>query len=651
MVDRLWRKWKSFEPLRASWDWVFGPLAFDAPDSPRTDSTELPASANVDVVACERPHRTLIFSTIERIPRAWIISFVLLAAVYIGTCGVPRLFDQIDGQYAGAAREMIEHGDWLTPTQDGVPRLQKPPLVYWCEIASVGILGKNEFAARLPVALAAIAWFAATGLVARRVIGTSSAGVAAAVTLAAFAGTFFFCHLVMPEPFIGCFVALAFWALLGALQERPSEIVRLDRWLLAAWMFIALGTFSKGLHALLFPVVAVSMTAWVQPSVRPIWRRFILRPHGWVLFLVILAPWYAATEWRYPGFLQDHFLNEQLGPTVSRRLPSDSDRVPLLVFWLEHLALFFPMTLLFPAALGRAFRAHKYARRKISKETLLLVSWFFTNALGISFANVQDYYLMVAWPPVAVGIAWAVSKKEIRFKWPALVLAALGSLGLLAVLALTIWRRHQTGEFATGGEAHQMNQDTIMIVLQNMPPSVWAKTIPLVCMISGVALFGGVVVFVFDRQGKSHLGFSGFALLMAAIFLFCTRGLAIVQDDFSSARVAEAINRMAEPDSIVIQQGDPNQKTSLFFYLHRTIYWVEGHPDLEFATRSLRIGRNHFLDRATVAEKWGEPAQLFLIVQTGTVEEWKTFLGDKRPVIARVVGSQTVLVNRPPTSP
>jgi hypothetical protein len=170
-------------------------------------------------------------------------------------------------------------------------------------------------------------------------------------------------------------------------------------------------------------------------------------------------------------------------------------------------------------------------------------------------------------------------------------------------------------------------------------------------MISGVALFGGVVVFVFDRQGKSHLGFSGFALLMAAIFLFCTRGLAIVQDDFSSARVAEAINRMAEPDSIVIQQGDPNQKTSLFFYLHRTIYWVEGHPDLEFATRSLRIGRNHFLDRATVAEKWGEPAQLFLIVQTGTVEEWKTFLGDKRPVIARVVGSQTVLVNRPSTSP
>src|SRR4030088_2111670 len=134
----------------------------------------------------------------SRIDQFLIFLLLLVAAVYIATAAVPRLFDQIDGQYAGAAREMIERGDWLIPTQDGVPRLQKPPLVYWCEIISFSLFGKNEFAARLPVALVTVAWCAATGLVARRVIGTPSAGVAAAITLAAFAGTFFFCHLVMP---------------------------------------------------------------------------------------------------------------------------------------------------------------------------------------------------------------------------------------------------------------------------------------------------------------------------------------------------------------------------------------------------------------------------------------------------------------------
>jgi hypothetical protein len=104
------------------------------------------------------------------------------------------LFDQIDGQYAGAAREMMMRGDWLTPTQDGVPRLQKPPLVYWCEVISLRVLGVNEFGARFPVVLAAVGGFLATILLAKRVIGTRAAAFAAALALAMFSGTFFFTH-------------------------------------------------------------------------------------------------------------------------------------------------------------------------------------------------------------------------------------------------------------------------------------------------------------------------------------------------------------------------------------------------------------------------------------------------------------------------
>jgi 4-amino-4-deoxy-L-arabinose transferase-like glycosyltransferase len=635
MVYRWLRKWK--RALRGEWGLESANLSFEMSSSPQPEFGDIIMTT---AVAEEARRAPLIVRPIDRVPRSWILSFIALVAVYLGTSGVPTLFDQIDGQYAGAAREMIERADWLTPTQSGVPRLQKPPLVYWCEIVSLKLFGKNEFAARFPVALATVAWFVATGLVARRVIGTFSAGVAAATTLAAFAGTFFFCHLVMPEPFIGCFVALAFWALLGALQEK--SIVRLDRWLLAAWLFIALGAFSKGMHALLFPVAAISATAWIEPSVRPLWRRFLLRPHGWVLFLAILVPWYAAIEWRYHGFVVDHFFNEQLGPALSRRWPPDSDRVPLLVFWLEHLALFFPMTLLFPAAFCSAFRVCRSERKEVSAETLLLVFWFLANALGISFANVQDYYLMVAWPPVAVGIAWAVSKREIRFKGPALALAAMGSFGLLISYALTFWHSHEP--IVASALSQQVDQDTIMIVFQNLPPSAWREIIPILCLLFGAALVAGILVYIFDRQGKSHLGFSGFALLMAAIFMFSARALAIVQDEFSSARVAETINRMAEPDSIVVLQGDSNQDTSLFFYLHRPLFWTDGHPDLEFATRTLRIGLNRYLDRAAVAEKWRGEGQLFLIVRTSALEEWNVFLKN-RPVFTSVFGAQTLLVN------
>src|ERR1700676_2080645 len=111
----------------------------------------------------------------ERVPVSWIFALAALLVVYLATCGVPRLFDQIDGQYAGAAREMMVRGDWLTPTQDGVPRLQKPPLVYWCEILSMRVFGVNEFGARFPVALATAGWFLATALFAPGGIGVPRA--------------------------------------------------------------------------------------------------------------------------------------------------------------------------------------------------------------------------------------------------------------------------------------------------------------------------------------------------------------------------------------------------------------------------------------------------------------------------------------------
>ena len=68
----------------------------------------------------------------------WIVLCALLfvCAIYLLTSGIPKLFDQVDGQYAGAAREMIARGDWLVPTQDGIPRPQKPPLLYWLKILS-----------------------------------------------------------------------------------------------------------------------------------------------------------------------------------------------------------------------------------------------------------------------------------------------------------------------------------------------------------------------------------------------------------------------------------------------------------------------------------------------------------------------------------
>ena len=579
----------------------------------------------------------------ERVPVSWIFALAALLVVYLATCGVPSLFDQIDGQYAGAAREMMVRSDWLTPTQDGVPRLQKPPLVYWCEILSMRVFGVNEFGARFPVALATVGWFLATGLLAQRVIGTRSAGFAAALTLAMFSGTFFFTHLVMPEPFLACFVALSFWSLLGAANVRDGETANIDRWLMAAWMFIALGALAKGVHALLIPIVAMSGTAWLRPSIRVVWRRFLLRPHGWILFLAIVAPWYLMTEQRYPGFLRDHFFNEQIGSALSRRWPPDSDHVPLWMFWLEHLVLLFPISLLFPAAIRAAFRAQKDRRAWSREDVFLLLFWFLVIAIGISFANIQDYYLMIAWPPIAVWISWAITRRSVSFKWPAIVIGLLGISGLAIASFLAVSHLRGSGKSSNSG---LIIGDTMLNVFQVLPASVWTEIVPLLCLASTCAVVTGAFVLLFHRKGK--VGLAGFALFMAAIFLVSTRGMEVVQDEFSSAKVAKIIDSRSGPGSVVICQGSPNEKTTLFFYVHRHIFWVDGRPDMEFATRELGIGRDDYLTHEQAAKMWRGSEQVFLVIEDYALADWKAYLGlgarESMPI--GTCGSRVVLANR-----
>ena len=643
MVDRLLRVWRTFGAHRMDAAPSFESFSFEDSTVLRQGDSARETAGRVSTLDVAAPPARRIIR--EKVPVSWVAAVAVMLIVYFGTCGAPRLFDQIDGQYAGAAREMLVRGDWLTPTQNGVPRLQKPPLVYWCELLSLRVFGVNEFAARFPVVLATFGWFFATGLLAWRLIGTRSAGLAAGLTLAMCIGTFFFTHLVMPEPFLGCFMALSFWALLGAINVRLERAAAVDRWLIAAWLFMALGTLAKGIHALVIPVVAVCCAAWITPSIRTVWRRFLLRPHGWILCLVIVMPWYLLIESRYPGFLKDHFFNEQIGSALSRRWPPDCDRVPLWIFWPEHLVLFFPVTLLFPAAIQAASGAHRDGQLPLKGGALLLLFWFLLNALGISFANVQDYYLMTAWPPVAVWMGWAITEHRISFKWPAILLSLLGIVGLAMASLLPVWRVHDAGESVN---SDTMAEDTISNVFQLLPASLWQGVIPLLYVASAATLLTGILVWFFHRKRRFDMAFAGLALFMAGMFLLCTRGLAIVQDEFSSTKVAKIIDSRARPGSIVICQGDPNDKTTLFFYVERPLCWVDGHPDMEFATRVLGIGRDDYLTHEQVAKVWREGRQVFLVIERDALADWIAYLGPEpdQSVPIGTCGSRVVLSNR-----
>ncbi|HEY5792875.1 MAG TPA: glycosyltransferase family 39 protein, partial [Chthoniobacterales bacterium] len=116
--------------------------------------------------------------------RKWLLWLIAASlALQVALAGWGDLYNETDGQYAGAARVMAEGGSWLIPENNGVPRLVKPPPLVWLMAGSMKVFGVNEFAARLPGALAVTGWVAVTFLFAARLGGPQMGFVAGVILL------------------------------------------------------------------------------------------------------------------------------------------------------------------------------------------------------------------------------------------------------------------------------------------------------------------------------------------------------------------------------------------------------------------------------------------------------------------------------------
>jgi len=85
--------------------------------------------------------------------------FITLGVVllYVPFLGSFHLFDWDEINFAEAAREMLISGDWSRVQIAFEPFWEKPPLFIWLQALFMKIFGINEFAARLPNAIAGIA--------------------------------------------------------------------------------------------------------------------------------------------------------------------------------------------------------------------------------------------------------------------------------------------------------------------------------------------------------------------------------------------------------------------------------------------------------------------------------------------------------------
>lgn len=96
-------------------------------------------------------------------PCPWLLLTLGLGVlIFFWQLGATGLVDETPPLFAAAARAMAETGDWLIPQVNGLPRYDKPPLVYWLMGLIYGLPAQmtwnplGTWAARFPSALGAV---------------------------------------------------------------------------------------------------------------------------------------------------------------------------------------------------------------------------------------------------------------------------------------------------------------------------------------------------------------------------------------------------------------------------------------------------------------------------------------------------------------
>jgi 4-amino-4-deoxy-L-arabinose transferase-like glycosyltransferase len=206
-------------------------------------------------------------------------------------------------RYAQVAREMLDRHDWITPTLQGKPWLEKPVLYYWQAMVAYSVAGVTDQAARLPAALDAALMIAAIYFFLRRFRpGSESDGALIAAGCAAIIGFARGASTDMPLASMLA-IALLGWYAWYESRKRP--------FLLIFYAFLALATLAKGPVAIFFAGVILLLFLAMKGD----WKSILesLWIPGIALFLVVALPWYVLVQLRNPEFFRVFILEHNLG--------------------------------------------------------------------------------------------------------------------------------------------------------------------------------------------------------------------------------------------------------------------------------------------------------------------------------------------------
>lgn len=266
------------------------------------------------------------FLRARRRPLTLLAVLLLGLLLFVWHLGRSGLVDETPPLFAASARAMAETGDWLVPHVNGLPRYDKPPLVYWLIGALHALPGRagwdplGGWASNLPSALATVALMllladtlvrfpqrgpgaaasqgpasggSVPGTAGLQGRATASGGRCGAVDPLALAAALAFAlsPLVLLWGRIGVSDALFTATLASALLLFWRSQAAPGRLWWQPWAVLALAVLTKGPVAVVLAALILAAFAFCQHEGVSLLRR--LRPlPGLALLAALALPWY-----------------------------------------------------------------------------------------------------------------------------------------------------------------------------------------------------------------------------------------------------------------------------------------------------------------------------------------------------------------------
>jgi 4-amino-4-deoxy-L-arabinose transferase-like glycosyltransferase len=346
----------------------------------------------------------------------YIVFYILISL--LGMYFTP-LFDEDEGFFAEASRQMIAIGDFVSISVNGEDRYDKPALFFWFTTISLKIFGINELAVRLPSFLFFLLTLALVFRFTKKYFSESSAILAIIITI----GMVQFqvlARAVVSDNLLNLLVSVALFSFYK-YQERPQI-----KTLFCVYTFAGLGFLTKGPVAFVIIFGVILIFLFLSKNLRLL--RKILHPLLILWAFIIPMPWFYLAYQKSGDFLFTDFIIKHNFGRFSQTMESHGG----------HIWYYFPVLLLsflpFSHLLFSVVKGLKF-----DKKNLFLITWFLVSFILFSLSKTQlPHYISIGYVPLIILLAQSKNFKVTPVFFQILILLGLFLTAPIFIKLVTI---------------------------------------------------------------------------------------------------------------------------------------------------------------------------------------------------------------------